>query len=91
MTPTRERVAAAIQRFLAESSPLGEAEAAALVASGSISAVLDSLNLLDLVCYLEAELGVKLRAVDLTARNFSTVDRIAALFTSCAAAPPSQP
>ena len=91
MTPTREQVAGAIERFLAESSPLDAAQAAALVASGSISGVLDSLNLLDLVCYLEAELGVQLGAVDLTARNFSTIDRIAALFASSAAAPPSQP
>ena len=91
MTPTREQVAAAIQRFLAESLALGEAEAAALVASGSISAVLDSLNLLDLVCYLEAELGVKLRAVDLTPRNFSTIDRIATLFASSVAASSNQP
>ena len=89
MTPTRAQVAAAIERFLAESSPLGQDEAAAVVASGSIGAVLDSLSMLDLVCYLEAELGVKLEAVDLTPRNFSTVDRIVALFAASAA--PSDP
>lgn len=91
MTPTRAEVAAAVQRFLAENSPLGEAEAAAVVASGSIGAALDSLNLLDLVCYLEAELGVTLRAVDVTARNFSTIDRIAALFATAPVAGSGRP
>lgn len=70
-----------VRRFLAERF-LFDAEAAIPVDESLLSAgVLDSTGAMELVLYLEDEIGIEVRDEDLVPENLDTIARIAAFVT----------
>jgi len=71
-----------IRNFLLESFPLARVrdikDSTALLEEG----VLDSMSILELVDYLESELGIIAEAEELVPENFGSIDAIAAFVDS---------